>query len=309
MANPYTPQSISGYNASPPPDDGTQIGVNQLKWSNHIQKIGDPIKTLAESINTAVNTAFATVDDAANLTRGLLPDERLTQNIPRKNQLNVYTDIQRIGSVDHLGSTQSGEPGNATNPRVFGTTIGFPDTDHPFLGTGALVLEPRTTVNGTGVLIRAGSTRKTAFGVGTDGSGNVIAVVDNKTVVTEDSGNFTATLTGFAGTVQGTVQWRRNGNLVMLFAPSAIQGTSDLPTMTMTGIPAALVPNSDILVPCVVLDDIGFVVGAMLAQTTGTFEFYASTISGSQAFITNSSFTNSGPKGLPFGWSASYRLD
>jgi len=57
--NPYTSVSISGYNTNPPPDDGTTGADNQLKWSKHKDKIGDPLKNLAESINSNVLSAFA----------------------------------------------------------------------------------------------------------------------------------------------------------------------------------------------------------------------------------------------------------
>jgi hypothetical protein len=58
MANPYTQQSIAGYNATPPPDDGSQSESNRLEWSKHIEKIGDPLKTLAAAIDQAVYDAF-----------------------------------------------------------------------------------------------------------------------------------------------------------------------------------------------------------------------------------------------------------
>ena len=58
MTNPYTNVSISGYNASPPPDDGTQVASNEVKWSNHKTKLGDPVKTLAETMDTNIATAF-----------------------------------------------------------------------------------------------------------------------------------------------------------------------------------------------------------------------------------------------------------
>lgn len=56
--NTYTSQTISGYNASPPPDDGSQSAANQLEWQKHIDKIGDPLKTLAESIDSAALAAI-----------------------------------------------------------------------------------------------------------------------------------------------------------------------------------------------------------------------------------------------------------
>lgn len=52
MGSKYSTTAISGYNAAPPPDDGSVTAANQLAWSKHINKIGDPLKTLAESINT-----------------------------------------------------------------------------------------------------------------------------------------------------------------------------------------------------------------------------------------------------------------
>jgi len=56
--NPYTSVSISGYNASPPPDDGTVTSDNKVEWAKHINKIGNPLKTLAEAINTNISAAF-----------------------------------------------------------------------------------------------------------------------------------------------------------------------------------------------------------------------------------------------------------
>lgn len=57
--SPYSTVAISGYNATPPSDDGAQTSANQLSWSKHKLKIGDPLKTLAETINTNVVSAFA----------------------------------------------------------------------------------------------------------------------------------------------------------------------------------------------------------------------------------------------------------
>lgn len=56
MGSKFTTTAISGYNASPPADDGSAVAANQLQWSKHINKIGDPLKTLVESINTKLVT-------------------------------------------------------------------------------------------------------------------------------------------------------------------------------------------------------------------------------------------------------------
>lgn len=59
--NPYTSQSISGYNSSPPPDDGSQTAANKVEWAKHKEKIGDPLKTLVEAVNSQCSSAFNTV--------------------------------------------------------------------------------------------------------------------------------------------------------------------------------------------------------------------------------------------------------
>lgn len=58
MANPYTSVSISGYNASPPADDGTEVDSNKLNWVKHKTKLADPIKTLAEAMDVNILAAF-----------------------------------------------------------------------------------------------------------------------------------------------------------------------------------------------------------------------------------------------------------
>lgn len=52
MGAKYASQSISGYNSGAPVDDGSQTAANQVKWSTIKTKLPDPIKTLAEAINT-----------------------------------------------------------------------------------------------------------------------------------------------------------------------------------------------------------------------------------------------------------------
>lgn len=62
-----------------------------------------------------------------------------------------------------------------------------------------------------------------------------------KTIATYDSGTFTGTLTGVTGTVTASIPWARNGSHVDLSIP-AITGTSNAITMTITGLPAGLIP-------------------------------------------------------------------
>ena len=58
VVNPYTSVAISGYDSSPPPDDGSKTAANKLEWAKHKTKHSDPLKTLSEGINTNVLAAF-----------------------------------------------------------------------------------------------------------------------------------------------------------------------------------------------------------------------------------------------------------
>lgn len=59
----YTSVSISGYNANPPPDDGTTTADNEISWAKHKTKLTDPLKTAIESINTNVAAAITAVSN------------------------------------------------------------------------------------------------------------------------------------------------------------------------------------------------------------------------------------------------------
>jgi hypothetical protein len=58
MGTKYSSQSTSGYNSSPPVDDGTVSEANKVKWSTIKTKLADVLKTFGEAINTALVTAL-----------------------------------------------------------------------------------------------------------------------------------------------------------------------------------------------------------------------------------------------------------
>lgn len=61
MGNPYTSQSISGYNSSPPPDDGSTVSTNRVTWTGIKTKLADPVSTLAQGIDSAAVNMGAVV--------------------------------------------------------------------------------------------------------------------------------------------------------------------------------------------------------------------------------------------------------
>lgn len=58
MGSKYTTLATSGYNSSAPSDGGAQAAENLISWSGIKTKLGDPVKTLADAINTSLVSAF-----------------------------------------------------------------------------------------------------------------------------------------------------------------------------------------------------------------------------------------------------------
>jgi len=122
-----------------------------------------------------------------------------------------------------------------------------------------------------------------------------------------ETGDFTATLTGFSGTVTGTVEYQRTGRLVVLYIPSLINGTSNSGSMTMTGIPAELVPDTPPqsgFVPLVY--DGGNGVGGAFTFQLGvlSFDVLATAVTGDR--LGRQAFQSSGLKGLFTGTTIMY---
>lgn len=121
--------------------------------------------------------------------------------------------------------------------------------------------------------------------------------VNGVIVATQESGSFTATLSGFTTTVTGTVQWKRSGSKIALLVPSAITGTSNATSMNMTGMPSSIKMATTRARPlCVVKDNGSDVLGLASIQLTAdsnSISFGVGAAAGN--------FTNSGTKGLSAG--------
>ena len=57
----YSAPSISGYNDTPPSDDGANTSANEVTWAGIKTKLGDPVKTYAQAVSSAVGTAFGKI--------------------------------------------------------------------------------------------------------------------------------------------------------------------------------------------------------------------------------------------------------
>jgi hypothetical protein len=57
MAAPYSSVTVQNYNTNPPSDDGSQVPSNEITWAKSKEKLGDPLKSAIEDVNTNVVTA------------------------------------------------------------------------------------------------------------------------------------------------------------------------------------------------------------------------------------------------------------
>lgn len=61
----YDSQTLTGYDETPPSDDGVQEAQNLLKWETHTDKIGDPLKDFSEAINAELVATFGDIASEA----------------------------------------------------------------------------------------------------------------------------------------------------------------------------------------------------------------------------------------------------
>ena len=67
MGTKFSSQSASGYNSSPPPDDGSQTAANKITWSGIKTKLSDVLKTFIEAINSQLVTALDTSNTSTSV--------------------------------------------------------------------------------------------------------------------------------------------------------------------------------------------------------------------------------------------------
>lgn len=114
------------------------------------------------------------------------------------------------------------------------------------------------------------------------------------------SGSFTGAVTGFASSLTPTIQWRRSGNFVTLTCNAGSTGTSTTNAMTLTGMPSSIRPTVAQNWLTRLTDNTVVGHGIASVGTNGTVTFGNG--------ITGGTFTASGTKGLPGGWTLNYEL-
>lgn len=103
-------------------------------------------------------------------------------------------------------------------------------------------------------------------------------------------GSFTGVLTGCTTNPSGTFRYVRIGDSVIFSAATTLEGTSNLTTMTITGLPAWLTPSTTKIIPHIIKDNGTLTIGKLVIETSGVLTFYKDANGGA--------FTASGTKGI-----------
>lgn len=128
-------------------------------------------------------------------------------------------------------------------------------------------------------------------------------LLNSLAVGTTEFGSFSGTLTGMGSTTTGNILFNRSGSHCVLHVDAAVIGTSNATSMTLTGLPTACRPTSNVLIPCVIQDNGAQVLATAFISGVGTTVTFRM---GSPLSATG--FTNTGFKGLPQGFSLVYNL-
>jgi len=212
MGTKYTTLSASGYNSSPPSDDGSATESNRVYWSTIKTKLGDPVYNWISSIDSALVTYV---------------------NVGPTPKSSAYTTVaaDHLTTIEVTGTTTItlgavASMGAGYTVRILNNGSGTVTVD----GSGA------ETINGvasftlpanTSVLVQVDSTAsnyyilsygalsETVGTLGTVEASKVITVDSNKdtTGIRNLTGTGTATFAAFSGPLTGNVIGNLTGNV------------------------------------------------------------------------------------------------
>lgn len=166
MGAKYTTNAASGFNSSPPPDDGSQQASNLVTWAKHKEKLADPVKNLADAINTDLVAAFDYAVRRITTSDSLVAGDhmRTVEIGPSVSTVVTVTlaDAATMTNIYRVYIKNSGEK-NATIARdTSGDTIDGVAADYTLPAGAAILLTTNNAANG---YLIAGGHRPPALGI------------------------------------------------------------------------------------------------------------------------------------------------
>lgn len=275
MGTPYQSQSASGYNSSPPPDDGTTVAANKITWAGIKTKLADAIKTLADAINSQLVTTLDVTPTTTSISYTTLVSDH-QKPIEASGTITIS-----LGDAATMVAQALGYQVRIVNVGTGVVTVNLATAGNTLDGTsnGSTTIGPKQSATYT--VNHAGN------GYETIASGGV-------------GGTYTATATGMTTSPTATFKFRViNNNVTLDIVP--ISGTSNATSFTLTGAPTTIRPAGNKSFPVRISDNGGttsYGLGAM--DNTGVITLYKD--------AAGTGWTNSGTKAIT-DLSVSYTLD
>lgn len=230
MGTKYPGVSISGYNSSPPTDDGAQTANNKITWAGIKSKLADPINTLAAAIDTALQAAFS-----------------YGANTQATNYTTVAADHDKVIQVTAAATitallAATGGAGyrfGVSNQHSAAITVARSGSD-TFNGAATSFSVPAGTT--AWFWVNAAGNGYLADGASNLGAATATSInFGGSTLSTYSESSFTGTFTGCTTAPTGTFKYTLIGNFVSLTGvPTTL--TSNAVTKSVTGAPAAIQP-------------------------------------------------------------------
>lgn len=148
----YSEVTISGYNASPPPDDGTQVAANEVTWAGIKTKLSDPIKSAFDTCQSNITDVIANeveVNLWAPATTAMTFNQTAAPTHWTKDVTNDDAMLRVVSGTVGSGGTTAISALSATNigahtltaaeipahTHTYSGTTGFVSNDHTHSGT------------------------------------------------------------------------------------------------------------------------------------------------------------------------------
>ncbi len=156
MGTKYTTVAVSGYNATPPSDDGSAVDANKVKWSYSKTKLGDPLNVAIVAIDAALVLSFAQ--------EALIKSTNYTTTAGDNNKLLECTGTITISLLD-ASTGGAGYQINVINVGVGVVTVGRATVGNTING-----VQQNWTLNpGTGASFLVNGTNNGYDALGTSG--------------------------------------------------------------------------------------------------------------------------------------------
>jgi hypothetical protein len=110
----------------------------------------------------------------------------------------------------------------------------------------------------------------------------------------------------FSADPSGDISYMDFGAVVVMWSGTALTGTSDTTTFSLSGLPDAIVPTGNRQALCILGDNNLIKNGSVYIDTSGTMTFALSEQVGTHIEPNIALFTAASAKGLPAGWIVMY---